>query len=229
MPGVLITPEGGEIHDENGEVVGDGPEWLLLLSSHYDVQTEDPLQMHWVGLVENIGPEVVCSASLNPVFYDSEGVELLGFFGGSVYAPLYARDGMKHPVMCVQPGELAMATAFDFSNQAPIDVARVAEVGYSVAGQSLANLARKDWSSVNDVHLDGRSVSGTFVNGDEELSTWAISVFGKLGGEAPVGLQFVQEDDIFSTVPPQAVVSFETPPFSAAITSFEVFYTVQLP
>jgi len=90
-------------------------------------------------------------------------------------------------------------------------------------------LAQKDWSSVNDVLLDGRTVSGTFVNGDEELSTWGISVFGTLGGDAPVGLQAVQENDPVSTVPAEAVVNFETPPFSAPITGFEVFYTVQLP
>ncbi|HEX6278289.1 MAG TPA: hypothetical protein VFZ53_34825 [Polyangiaceae bacterium] len=233
MPGVLITPEGGEIQDENGEVVGDGPEWLLLLSSHYDVYTEDPLLMHWVGLVKNIGPDIVCPVGFNPTFYDDQGVEVRSFFGGLVYAPLYVRSGDNVPRTCVGPGEFAMAAALDHSNQPPVDVARVIEVGYSASGVAYSDLSPKEWVALSAAMLDDHVVSGTVVNGDDELRSWNLYIFGTVQsevGKVPLGFQYASKGELSSTISPGDVDTFDgDPPFHAPVTGFEVYYTVRLP
>jgi hypothetical protein len=231
MPGVGITPEGGEILDESGDVVGDGPEWLQLLSSHYDVHVENPLQMHWLGLVKNIGPEIVCPTALNPTFYDERGTELLSFIGGLVYAPLYVRAGEDTPRTCVAPGELAMAVAFDFADR-PVELEQVAEVGYSVTGRTYSDLSPRDWIELSDVTLENNAVGGTVTTGDDELSSWNLNVFGTVEsdvGRVPLGLQFASKGELSTTIAPGDVDSFEAPPFHAPVTDFQVFYTVQLP
>jgi hypothetical protein len=231
MPGVLITPGDGEILDESGEVVGDGPEWLLLLSSHYDVYTENPLLMHWVGLVKNVGPEVVCPTALNPKFYDDQGGELLSFIGGLVHAPLYVRAGEDNPRTCVGPGELAMAVAFGFSEQT-VEVERVAEVGYSATGRTYSDLSPREWIALSAVALEDNAVHGTVRTGEEELRSWNLNVFGTVQsdvGQVPLGLQFASKGELSATIPPGDVDMFEAPPFPAPVSGFQVFYTVQLP
>jgi hypothetical protein len=231
MPGVRITPEGGEILDENGEVVGDGPEWLLVVSSHYDVHMESPLQMHWVGLVKNIGPDIVCPTALNPTFYDDQGAELIGFIGGLVYAPLYVRAGENTPRTCVAPGQLAMAVAFDFS-QEPVELEQVAEVGYSATGRTYSDLSPKEWIELSAVTLANNAVAGTVTTRDDELSSWDLNIFGTVEsdvGQVPIGLQFASKGELSVTIPPGDVDTFDASPFHAPVTDFQIFYTVQLP
>ena len=231
MPGVLITPDGGEILDESGAVVGDGPEWLQLLSSHYDVHVDNPLQMHWVGLLKNIGPDIVCPGALNPVFYDDQGTELLRFIGGVIYAPLYVRAGENTPRTCVAPGQLAMAVAFDFSEQ-PIDVEQVAEVGYLATGWTYSDLSPKEWIDVSESTLEDNAVHGTVTTGEAGLRAWNLIIFGTVqsdAGNVPIGIQFASKGELGVVIPPGDVDTFEAPPFHAAVTDFQIFYTVLIP
>jgi hypothetical protein len=231
MPGVTITPEGGDIVDENEEVVGDGPAWLQLLSSHYDVHAEDPRVMHWVGLVKNNGPDIVCPSVLNPTFYDDQGAELLSFIGGMVYAPTYVRAGEDTPRTCVAPGQLAMAVAFDYSDE-PVELERVAEVGYLATGYTYSDLSPKEWIDLSEVTLQNNSVRGTVTTGEDQLRAWNLVVFGTVEsdvGYVPLGVQFASKSELGVMIPAGDVDTFEAPPFHAPVTDFEIFYTVLIP
>jgi hypothetical protein len=225
MPDLLIVPEGGEVRDEANEVVGDGPEWLKVISNHYVVSSELPLETAWLALVVNVGPASVCDAWTRPTFFDQNRNELGKLLGGSVYAPLYERGDGEDPHMCLAPGEFAIAAAFAYPKE-PLDPDLVAEVGYSLSGRTYPDLVRSQRVTAGDLVLDDGVVRGTLTNSEDMLFSWLVVAFGTVNGGLPVAVQAFKES---SGVPAGHGLEFELPPFSVPVTGFEVFVDYTAP
>jgi hypothetical protein len=225
MPDLLIVPEGGEVRDEANEVVGDGPEWLVVLSNHYVVLNELPLETAWLALVVNAGPAIICDAWARPTFFDQDRNELGKLLGGSVYAPLYERGDGEDPHQCVEPGEFAIAAAVDYPN-APLDPALVAEVGYSVNARTYPDLAPSQRVVASNLELDDDVLRGTLTNEEDQLFSWLVVAFGTVNGGLPVAMRNFGES---TGVPAGHSLEFELPPFGVPVTGFEAFVDYTAP
>jgi hypothetical protein len=225
MPDLLVVPEGGEVRDEANEVVGDGPEWLVVMSNHYVVLKELPLETAWLALVANAGPTIVCDARATPTFFDQDRNELRRLLGGKVYAPLYERGDGEDPHMCLAPGEFGIATAFDYPKQA-LNPAAVAEVGYSLSARTYPDLVPLERVTVSNLELDDDVVRGTLMNNGDSLFSWAVFAFGTVNDGLPVAVRSFGES---TGVPAGHSLEFELPPFGVAVTGFEAFVDYTAP
>jgi hypothetical protein len=226
MPDADIEGDGGEIvTGESGtEVVADGPEWLHVTSSHYYVHSRpgDALfDGRWLGSVENIGPAPVCSIIIQPTFYDGNGQVVLDLLAGTVYAPLYRRPGETGPRACIEPGERGIALSIDITGM-DFDVSEVALVRYSVSGATYEDLEPSDWVTLGNVASAGNVVSGSLVNGEDELGWWRVFVFAEGDGGVPLESQDFSDD--LSGIEPGYTWNFQTEPFTVPMNGFDVFF-----
>jgi len=226
MPDVTFEGTGGEIvTGESGtDVIGEGPEWLRVTSSHYYVHSApgDALyEARWLASVENIGNAPVCSIIIHPTFYGADGESLLDLLPGTVYAPLYRRPEESGPRACIAPGERGIALALD-SMESELDVSDVAEVRYTVSGATYDDLELSDWVSLGDVSNEGSVIGGSLINGEAELGWWHVFVFAE--GEGGVPLESQDFSDNLTGIEPGYIWNFHTEPFSVPFTEFEVFF-----
>jgi hypothetical protein len=232
MPNVALTGIGGNISEsEPGKpptVVGSGPDWIKVKSSHYYVHSKPGdanMEERWLARVENVGEKVVCGVTIRPSFRDGQGQELWSILGASVYGPPYVTPQLGVIEQCIEPGGFAFAIGSQLGRVAH-DVSMVAEVVYSVSGFTYADAQPAEAVSVSNLELDGDVVRGTLTNGDRELSFWRVYIFG----ENDAGFPIISQD--FSGekngISPNAVWNFESQALGPSVTKFDVFWTYNL-
>jgi hypothetical protein len=228
MPDAELEGSGGQITDAEGEVLDDeGAGWIALLSSHYYTEPESdlsPVVERWLGLVENTGPVRLCEAVLFVTLLDADGEEIADLGAALVSSHNYKNPEASAPRQCVEPGERAIASALLFPSE-PLDTSEVAEVRYAASGYADEAAERHDWVTVEDEEFsdetEGKVVSGTLVNGEEELSFWGVSIYGLGTDGVPIAAQDLTDDEM--GIEPRAQWDFESAPFAAPVGDYALF------
>jgi hypothetical protein len=215
MPDAELVGSGGEITDADGEVVeSNGADWLAVLSSHYYLESDDGGQPvgRWLGLVENVGPLLLCGGVVHPRFYDGGGDLLLDVGVAPIFAPTYARPGVDSPSLCLAAGDRAISSVLVYD---AVDPSEVAEVRYTVSGFTNGEAEPKSWVTVEDEEAvnggGGKIVRGTLHNGEVELSWWRVHVFGLGTDGVPLAGQTLTDGEL--GIAPGTEWGFESEPF----------------
>jgi hypothetical protein len=225
MPDAELEGSGGQITDAEGTVLDDeGAGWLALLSSHYYTEPESdlsPVVERWLGLVENTGPVRLCQAVLFVTLLDAEGEEVADLGAAFVSSPNYKNPDASAPRQCLDPGERAIAAALLFPSE-PLDTSAVTEVRYAASGYADGAAERYDWVTVEEEEFSdeagGKVVSGTLVNGEDELSFWGVAIYGLGNDGVPIAAQDLSDGEM--GIEPGAQWDFESSPFAVPVTDY---------